>query len=43
LGLRDWLSAHGVTQVVMEGSGVYWKPPWAILEDEFQSLQQIAL
>lgn len=35
LGLRDWLSAHRVTHVVMEASGVYWKPPWAILEDEF--------
>jgi transposase len=38
LGLRDWLSAHGVTHVVMEASGVYWKPPWAILEDEFQCM-----
>src|SRR5207244_12367693 len=35
LALRDWLSAYGVTQVAMEASGVYWKPPWAILEDEF--------
>ena len=38
LGLRDWLAAHGVTHVVMEASGVYWKPPWAILEDEFQCM-----
>jgi transposase len=38
LGLRDWLSAHGVTHVVMEASGVYWKPPWAILEDESQCM-----
>jgi len=38
LGLRDWLSAHGVTHVVMEASGVYWKPPWAILEDEFRCM-----
>ena len=22
----------------MEASGVYWKPPWAILEDEFECL-----
>lgn len=35
LALRDWLYAHGVTHVLMEASGVYWKPPWAILEDEF--------
>ncbi len=34
LALRDWLKAHGVTQVAMEATGVYWKAPWAILEDE---------
>src|SRR6266852_3638883 len=38
LALRDWLKAHRVTQVAMEASGVYWKPPWAILEDEFECL-----
>jgi transposase len=38
LALRDWLQAHGVTHVVMEASGVYWKPPWAILEDDFECL-----
>src|SRR6266851_231335 len=38
LALRDWLKAHGVRQVAMEASGVYWKPPWAILEDEFDCL-----
>jgi hypothetical protein len=38
LALLDWLSAHGVTHVVMEASGVYWKPPWAILEDEFECM-----
>ncbi len=26
LALRDWLKAHGVTQVAMEATGVYWKP-----------------
>ena len=36
LALRDWLKAHGVTHVAMEATGVYWKPPWAILEDEFE-------
>ena len=35
LALRDWLAGHGVTRVVMEATGVYWKAPWAILEDEF--------
>jgi len=26
LVLRDWLTAHKVTQVTMEATGVYWKP-----------------
>jgi transposase len=38
LGLRDWLAAHGVRQVAMEATGVFWKPVWAILEDEFECL-----
>jgi transposase len=38
LGLRDWLAGHGVQQVVMEATGVYWKAPWAILEDEFDCM-----
>ncbi len=38
LALRDWLTAHGVTQVTMEATGVYWKPVWAVLEDEFELL-----
>jgi transposase len=38
LALRDWLVGHGVTQVVMEATGVYWKAPWAILEDEFDCM-----
>ena len=36
LALHDWLAAHGVTQVTMEATGVYWKPVWAILEDDFE-------
>ena len=31
-----WPAAHGVTQVVMEATGVYWKPVWHILEDDFE-------
>ena len=38
LTLRDWLSAHGVTQVAMEATGVFWKPVWAILEDDFECM-----
>src|ERR1044072_9416753 len=33
LGLRDRL---GVPQVVMKSTGVYWKPVWHILEDDFE-------
>jgi transposase len=36
LALRDWLVAHRVSQVVMEATGVYWKPVWHILEDDFE-------
>ena len=38
LTLRDWLAAHGVQEVTMEATGVFWRPVWAILEDEFQCL-----
>jgi transposase len=38
LALRDWLAGHGVQQVVMEATGVHWKAPWAILEDEFDCM-----
>jgi transposase len=36
LALRDWLAAHRAGQVTMEATGVYWKPVWAVLEDEFE-------
>jgi len=36
LTLFDWLEAFGVTQVVMEATGVFWRPVWAILEDGFE-------
>jgi transposase len=36
MALRDWLKAEGVTQVGMESTGVYWKPVYAILEDDFE-------
>jgi transposase len=31
--LADWLQAEGVTQVVMEATGQYWKPCWYVLEE----------
>lgn len=35
MGLRDWLAAHGITLVGMEATGVYWKPIFYALEDDF--------
>jgi transposase len=32
--LSAWLSEEGCTHVVMEATGVYWKPVWHILSDE---------
>jgi transposase len=31
--LADWLQDQGVTQVVMEATGQYWKPIWYVLEE----------
>ena len=37
--LADWLQTEGVTQVVMEATGQYWKPIWYVLEERgFQLL-----
>ena len=33
--LRDWLHDNGCTHVGMEATGVYWKPVYAVLEDDF--------
>lgn len=30
--LKDWLLENGITHVVMESTGVYWKPVYQILE-----------
>jgi len=31
--LADWLTENGVSEVVMEATGPYWKPIWYVLED----------
>ena len=36
LDLKDWLVSHAVTHVAMEATGVYWKPVWHLLEDDFE-------
>ena len=33
LALSEWLASEGCTHVVMEATGVYWKPVWHILSD----------
>jgi len=31
--MADWFAAEGVTEVVMEATGSYWKPVWYVLEE----------
>ena len=38
LQLADWLAQCGVTHVAMESTGVYWKPVWNILAEQFEVL-----
>lgn len=36
--LRDWLKAHQVTHVAMESTGIYWRPVFNLLEEDFTVL-----
>jgi transposase len=36
LELADWLESEGVRHAAMESTGVYWKPIWHILENQFE-------
>ncbi|WP_236620358.1 IS110 family transposase [Sporolactobacillus laevolacticus] len=36
LALSDWLLKMESRYVAMESTGVYWKPVWNILEEEFE-------
>jgi transposase len=36
LALADWLAGHGVDQIAMESTGVYWKPVLNLLEPHFE-------
>ena len=38
LELCDWLKEQGCTHVAMEGTGVYWKPVYNLLEGSFELL-----
>jgi transposase len=37
LGLGDWLAELGVTRVVREATSDYWRAPFYLLEDRFQT------
>ena len=36
--LKEWLKKHGITHIAMESTGVYWKPVFNVLGDDFQIL-----
>ena len=36
--LKEWLLKHGITHVAMESTGVYWKPIFNVLGDDFTIL-----
>src|SRR5947208_4985698 len=37
LGLGDWLAELGVSRVVMEATSDYWRAPFYLLEDRFET------
>jgi hypothetical protein len=37
LAMSDWLAGLGVTRVVMEATSDYWKPPFYLLENTFET------
>ena len=34
--MRDWLKGNKITHIAMESTGVYWKPIYNILEEDFE-------
>ena len=38
LAMADWLAGLGVTRVVMEATGDYWRPPFYLLENTFRDV-----
>ncbi len=39
--MADWFAAEGVTDVVMEATGSYWKPVWYVLEERAFGLKLV--
>jgi transposase len=38
ISLGEWLKANGVTHIAMESTGVYWRPVYNLLEEDFEIL-----
>ena len=38
LEMRDWLKEQGCTHIALESTGVYWKPIYNLLEEDFEIL-----
>jgi transposase len=36
ISLRDWAKAEGVTHIAMESTGIYWKPVFNVLGEDFE-------
>jgi len=36
IDLKDWCKKEGVTHIAMESTGIYWKPLFNILEEDFE-------
>ena len=39
--MADWFAGEGVTEVVMEATGSYWKPVWYVLEERAFELKLV--
>ena len=35
IALADWLKERKVTHVAMEATGIYWRPVWHVLEEDY--------
>ncbi len=36
--LREWCKNEGVTHIAMESTGIYWKPVYNIMEEDFETI-----
>jgi len=39
--MAKWFTAEGVTEIVMEATGSYWKPVWYVLEERSFELKLV--